>query len=420
MTAYIFKKNYGKDKNGKPRKAKTYTAVFQCDWMPEEKRVPLGVTDKQVARQRLQELIAEEEKAQYGAVPRGVKESASIPLHEHLNDFIETVRAHGRTEKHLYYLNYHCNRIIDACNWKYPQDISLYGFEQWRAASPLSGKTKNHYLGAFREFCSWLIRHERILKDPLTDVTKVDTRRLPKLQRRALSLEQLKALLAVLPERLRCIVLLAVYTGLRRNEISKLKWADLRLDQPDPVVIVPAAITKNGNKAVIPLRSEVVAALEGFRKQAKSDLIFGTFLEFGRLRKYWLAAGIPAHIGSGYDFHSLRVTFGTMLGVAGTAPRVAQEAMRHSDSRLTEFVYTDAGKLNIRAAIEALPSVESAAAIAAVTPVKRGETVAGTVQKQKIGFSGIVLKTEENLPKLSTIGRNEKWRRERDSNPRYP
>lgn len=214
----------------------------------------------------------------------------------------------------------------------------------------------------------------------------------------------------MLPERLRCIVLLAVYTGLRRNEISKLKWADLRLNQPDPVVIVPAAITKNGNKAVIPLRSEVVAALEAFRKQAKGDLIFGAFLEFGRLRKYWLAAGIPAHIGSGYDFHSQRVTFGTMLGVAGTAPRVAQEAMRHSDSRLTEFVYTDAGKLNIRAAIESLPSVENAAAIAAVAPVKRGETVAGTVQKQKIGFLGIALRTEENLPELSRFGKNEKWR----------
>ena len=66
----------------------------------------------------------------------------------------------------------------------------------------------------------------------------------------------------------------------------------------------------------------------------------------------------------------------------------------------------------------ALPSVESAAVIAAVTPVKRGETVAGTVLKQKIGFSGIVLKTEGNLPELSTVGRNEKWRRERDSNPR--
>ena len=83
--------------------------------------------------------------------------------------------------------------------------------------------------------------------------------------------------------------------------------------------------------------------------------------------------------------------------------------------KLAEVVYTDAGKLNIRAAIESLPSVENAAAIAAVAPVKRGETVAGTVQKQKIGFSGIVLKTEENLPDLSCFGRNEKWRRERDS-----
>jgi integrase len=35
------------------------------------------------------------------------------------------------------------------------------------------------------------------------------------------------------------------------------------------------------------------------------------------------------------DFHALRHTLATNLALAGTAPRVGMEVMRHSDMRLT-------------------------------------------------------------------------------------
>ena len=56
------------------------------------------------------------------------------------------------------------------------------------------------------------------------------------------------------------------------------------------------------------------------------------------------------------DFHSLRHTLGTNLALAGTAPRVAMEAMRHSDIRLTTKTYTDTGLLPVSDAVAKLPS----------------------------------------------------------------
>ena len=56
------------------------------------------------------------------------------------------------------------------------------------------------------------------------------------------------------------------------------------------------------------------------------------------------------------DFHSLRHTLATNLALAGTAPRVAMEAMRHSDMRLTTKTYTDAGLLPLFDAVTKLPS----------------------------------------------------------------
>ncbi len=54
--------------------------------------------------------------------------------------------------------------------------------------------------------------------------------------------------------------------------------------------------------------------------------------------------------------HSTRNTFATMLCNAGVAPRVAQEAMRHSDIALTMRVYAESDQMDIASAVESLPS----------------------------------------------------------------
>jgi integrase len=61
--------------------------------------------------------------------------------------------------------------------------------------------------------------------------------------------------------------------------------------------------------------------------------------------------------GRTVDVHALRTTFGTMLAVAGVSLRVAQEAMRHSDPRLTANVYTDPKFLDVAGAVSQLPTL---------------------------------------------------------------
>src|SRR5262249_4813418 len=70
-------------------------------------------------------------------------------------------------------------------------------------------------------------------------------------------------------------------------------------------------------------------------------------------------AGIPKRDDRGrtLDLHALRHTFGTLLSKGGVAPRTAQAAMRHADIGLTMNVYTDPRLLDIRGALEALPTL---------------------------------------------------------------
>jgi hypothetical protein len=71
------------------------------------------------------------------------------------------------------------------------------------------------------------------------------------------------------------------------------------------------------------------------------------------------AAGIAKRDDRGrtLDVHALRHTFGMLLSKGGVAPRTAQAAMRHSKIDLTMTVYTDPKLLDVRGALDALPSL---------------------------------------------------------------
>jgi len=71
------------------------------------------------------------------------------------------------------------------------------------------------------------------------------------------------------------------------------------------------------------------------------------------------SAGVPKRDERGrtVDVHALRHTFGTLLSKGGVAPRTAQAAMRHSDIQLTMRTYTDPRLLDVRGALDALPTL---------------------------------------------------------------
>ena len=88
--------------------------------------------------------------------------------------------------------------------------------------------------------------------------------------------------------------------------------------------------------------------------------------------------------GQRVDFHALRHTLATNLALAGTAPRVAMEVMRHSDMRLTSKTYTDAGLLPITDAVTKLASFKE-------SPAKDSQ-----IDSQKLFRSGRVLSAPVN------------------------
>lgn len=137
---------------------------------------------------------------------------------------------------------------------------------------------------------------------------------------------------------------------------------DVHLNAAQPFINARASTTKNHKQAVIALHGDVVAELRKLkanRRSAANGSVFADIMpDMDTFKADLKAAKIEFVNAKGQyaDFHSLRHTLATNLALAGTAPRVAMEIMRHSDMRLTSKTYTDTGLLPVSDAVSKLPS----------------------------------------------------------------
>ena len=427
-------------KNGKTQISRTYRGRFRLQKGDPLEDIPLNTTDKRIAQKRLEEIVKERQMESVGLLtPQAQRTAAQTPLETHLRDFVTDVEAIGRDSQYIYDLKSRVTRLFKECGWKYIKDVSADSFVKWRAKQNLSPKTLNEYLASIRTLLNWMLKFERLERNPLLAVTKVDSNGEQTRPRRAYTHEEMIRLLDVCGPR-KVIYLMAVHTGLRHKELKQLEVEDLHLDADPPFVNVRASTTKNKKVAMIALHPDVVAELRKL-PLVPGGKVFATVPKIDTLKRDLERAGIPRIDAKGkrVDFHALRHTLGTNLALAGTAPRVAMEAMRHSDMRLTTKTYTDTGMLPVSDAVIKLPSFLPSTSceaeqysqidsqnsqIASQKPVQQGPTLSVPVTKIEISSNLEDAENQEDRLILSgpvTTGQdNGKWSGRQDSNLRPP
>jgi integrase len=348
---------------GKRVKAAKYRGRFKVCGKGSLHDVPLHTSDKQVAEQALRRLVAEQEREAVGLLPaRALRQGAEKSMQDHLQDFIVDLERRGRSGDYVRHVQERVSTLIEACRWSRLADVTADSFQKWRGGKAASPKTINEYLAAASALLHWMEDNGRASGNPLARVRRVEARGRETFRRRALTVEQCNALLSVAGSR-RLLYLVALTTGLRRGEIEGLRWDGLELDSANPCARVRASTAKNRREALVQLPVKLALELRAVRPIGASagDLVFPNGIPRNRdLRCDYTRAGIPLReADSKMDFHALRHTFCTLLQRNGVSPRVAMEAMRHSDMRLTAKVYTDAMALPTREAVEGLPLFET-------------------------------------------------------------
>lgn len=133
MKMHVFKRK--RKKEGKSVPDRNYSGRYRLDGDFTDTTVALHTSDKQVAMQKLREIVHEQERERAGLIASKLERvSAERPLADHLNEFTGDLRARGRTSKYIQLLSSRVERLIGACKWKYVKDVSADRFVGWRSS----------------------------------------------------------------------------------------------------------------------------------------------------------------------------------------------------------------------------------------------------------------------------------------------
>ncbi|QEL17728.1 tyrosine-type recombinase/integrase [Limnoglobus roseus] len=370
----------------------------------EEVTRKTGCRDEQSARQMLAGWEKEVDQIRAGILDPKLLDTvrkAATALEEHLTEYERTLRAEEVSKVYRENVLRAVRRVAAECQFATLAAFEMAAVERWfadRGAAGDSARTRNYYRESLIAFGNWAVSKGRLAAHRFAELYKADAKADPRRKRRSLTEEELGRLLAVAATRplkdaqtirrgnnrgkaiakltakavdrweavgreRALIYKTLVLTGLRADELRTLQVAQLDLMPGAAFLELDAADEKSREGNAIALRDDLAADLGQWLADTGKrgrDRVFKvpTSLRLV-LDRDLRAAGIPKRDDRGrtIDVHAMRTTFGTLLNRAGVQARTAQQAMRHSDIKLTMGVYTDERLIDTRAAVEKLPAL---------------------------------------------------------------
>jgi integrase len=137
---------------------------------------------------------------------------------------------------------------------------------------------------------------------------------------------------------LKPMVEVSLHTGVRRGELFKLRWSDIKWDLSSPVLTIRGSIAKNGRTRSIPLNAHAVEVLRAWEngRAGPDGLIFPgkNGKPFNTLKTAWNKIIIDAKLVD-FRWHDLRHTFASRLVMAGVDLNTVRDLLGHKDIKMT-------------------------------------------------------------------------------------
>jgi integrase len=230
--------------------------------------------------------------------------------------------------------------------------------EEWLDSLPLAPASKTKIKSVFSVLYSHAIRHEWVSLNPISKV-RTSSKRLR--EKDVLTPMEFQALLEELSVRDRAMVLLAGSRGVRRSELMAFVWSDMNVQTMEVSITKSCVRNQFGDtktecsRRPVPLHPLILESLLDWKRQSlyqgDGDFLFPSIRLNGTkplspdsllkksIRPALKRAGIEGKI---IGWHNFRHTLGTILRSIGADIKVAQDLLRHANSRTTLDIYTHA------------------------------------------------------------------------------
>jgi len=265
-------------------------------------------------------------------------------LRDLIEDHLRHLETHdGRDPTHIRKKRMQLLAPVEAGRFRRLKDIRRKPLEEWLDSLSCGPKTRNEYLTAWNVFLDWLVYEDLLADNPIRGrVRRARVKRIDQKKRRALTPEEIDALLAVAGKH-ELLYMTALTTGSRFNELRQLKWADVHERSDDPYVVLRAETTKNRKGRTQSVTQELAEELVQARARAKTDRVFLSMPSHHTIDKHLKLAGIEKRTEEGAAcFHSLRHSFTTIIARETGDARLAQRMADHSDITTTQrYLHTE-------------------------------------------------------------------------------
>lgn len=350
-------------------KSEANAQLRQLDRLVEEKREreETGITGRRTAAPEIRTFraLAEYYLENYVVPPVVVNNHVVSGLRQNLKALRATINKHIKFfgDRPLTELTYEDIRVYSN---------NLLSIKTQRGTLPAQASV-NRNLAVLRRIFTIGVRLRWIDVNPFTHGEPLIKERLTTRRERVLTFEEEQRMLAVCDEPfqiaikvrrgktehhriqnqyrpLRPILIMAIDTGMRCNEILNLEWRFVDLEQQ--TINLPASLTKAWKARIIPVSSRLLAELKELRRHPasfRSPLVFG-----GRKSVHFVFRSLCRKLGiTDLRFHDLRHTATTWMDAAGISTAVKMNIVGHATGQ-THQRYNNLSPDIVRAATDAI------------------------------------------------------------------
>ncbi|MGB7234482.1 MAG: tyrosine-type recombinase/integrase [Rhodococcus sp. (in: high G+C Gram-positive bacteria)] len=250
----------------------------------------------------------------------------------------EELRSAGRSPETRYTRVYHLRRFAHDHPKTEPWDMTREHLVKWMARHEWKPETRRSYRSSLATFYRWGHAQGHIAVDPAYTLPPV---KIPRARPRPAPNDVVDDALRDVDLRVRMMILVLAFTGMRRGELARLHTNMLERDLHGYQLRI---IGKGGHERLIPVDNSLASTLRALPQ----GWVFPGQIN-GHISPHYAGKLVSRALGDGWTAHTLRHRFASLAYAVERDIRAVQELLGHASVTTTQ-IYTYVPELSIRRA----------------------------------------------------------------------